>query len=86
MDGNEGSLVFGVAGLITVGPLGLGLGSFGLGVRVFGGGRLGRVGGILAEPGFEFRDACTEPLDLRGLPLNEGDDCRWEGSQDIRRE
>jgi hypothetical protein len=83
-DGNEGSLVFGVAGLPTVGPLGLGLGSYGLGVRMFGGGRLGRVGGILAEFGFKFSDAGGETFNLSGLPLNEGEDCRWKGSQDIR--
>ena len=83
-DGNESSLVFGVAGLTTVRPLGLGLGSNGFGVRVFGGGRFGGVGRVLADLGFEFGEACVETFDLSGLPLNEGEDCRWESSQDIR--
>ena len=83
-DGNEGSLVFGVAGLTTVRTLGLGLGSNGFGVRVFGGRWFGGVDGVLAELGFEFGDTCIETLDLRGLPLNEGEDCWWESSQDIR--
>ena len=83
---SEGPLVSGVAGLTTVGPLGLGLGSNRLGVRVFGGRRPGRVGGILAEFGFEFSDPGVETFNLSGLPLNEGEDCRWKGRQDIRRE
>ena len=84
LDGNERALVFGVAGLTTARALGLGLGSSGFGVRVFGGGRFGGVGRVLADSGFEFSDACVESFDLSGLPLNEGEDCRWESSQDIR--
>jgi hypothetical protein len=83
-DGNEGSFVFGVTGLTAVRPLGLGFGSNGLGVRVFGGRRFGGVCGVFADFGFEFSDTCVETFDLSGLPLNEGEDCRWEGSQDIR--
>ncbi len=83
-DGNESSLVFGMTGLTAARPLGLGLGSNGLGVRVFGGGWLGRVGGVFANFGFEFSDACREAFDLSGLPLNESEDGRWEGRQDIR--
>jgi len=84
LDRNESSLVLIVTGLTTVWTLGLGFGSDGLGVRVCGGRWLGGVGGVFAEFGFEFSDACVESLDLSGLPLNEGEDCRWEGSQDIR--
>jgi hypothetical protein len=84
LDGNERALVLGVAGLTTVRTLGLGLGSSGFGVRVFGGGRFGGVGRVFASSGFEFRDARVETFDLSGLPLNEGEDGRWEGSQDSR--
>ena len=83
-DGNEGSLVFGVAGLTTVRTLGLGLGSNGFGVRVLGGWRLGGVGRVFADLGFELGDTCVETFDVSGLPLNEGEDCWWESSQDIR--
>ena len=83
-DGNEGSLVFGVAGLTTVGTLGLGLGSNGFGVRVFSRGWFGGVGRVFANLGFEFSEACIETFDLSGLPLNEGEDGWWESSQNIR--
>jgi hypothetical protein len=83
-DGNESSFVFGVTGLTTVWALGLGLGSYGFGVRVFGGRWFGRVGGVFADLGFECSDACSETFDLSGLPVDESDDCRWEGSQDSR--
>lgn len=73
-----------MTGLTTVRTLGLGLGSNGLGVRVFSGGRFGGVGRVFADFGFEFDNACVETFDLNGLPLNEGEDCRWEGSHDIR--
>src|SRR5215207_4849109 len=60
--------VFGVAGLPPVRALGLGLGSSGFGVRVFGGGRLGGVGRVLAGSGFEFGGARAEAFDLSGWP------------------
>ena len=37
-----------------------------------------------ADLGFEFSEACGETFDLSGLPVDESDDCRWEGSQDSR--
>jgi hypothetical protein len=84
LDRDESPLVFGMTGLTAVWTLGLGLGSNGFGVRVFGGRWFGGVGGVFADFGFEFSDACVEPFDLSGLPLNEGNYCRGEGSQDIR--
>jgi hypothetical protein len=84
LDGNESSLVFGMAGLTAVWTLGFGFGPNGFGVRMFGGRRLGRVGGILADFGFKFDDACVEKFDLSSLPLNDGTDRHGEGSQNVR--
>jgi hypothetical protein len=83
-DGHQRPLVLGMAGLTTARTLGPRLGPHGFGVRMFRGGRLGGVGGVLADSGFEFNDAGGEAFDLSRLPVDESDDTRGEGGQDIR--
>ena len=66
-------------------PLGLGLRQGRLGVRVGGRRRQRGVGRVLVEPGLQLRDFALELGDLPGLPLDQGQDVRWQCGQNVRR-
>jgi hypothetical protein len=75
-DGDQGPFVFDVTGLAAGRASRAALGARRFGVRMTSRRRLGRVGRVFAELGFQFGHAGAKEANLLGLPLNQGEG-RW---------